>query len=115
MPQIDRDALVPELGRDILELMPVVARGIVDQRGDRPVLGGHLADRRLIGLHVADVAFDEERTGLPDQRLGGRLVDVDEADLRALRREMLDDRGADARAAAGNEDAAILETWVGGK
>ena len=79
------------------------------------MLRRHLAERRLIGLDVADVAFDEQGTGLFSDRLGRGLVDIDEAHLRALGCEMFNDRRADARAAARDEDAAILEARVGSK
>ncbi len=41
------------------------------------------------------------------------LVDVDEGDLGALFGEVLDDRGADARAATGDEDGAPREAGIG--
>src|SRR5262249_14327841 len=47
------------------------------------------------------------------QRLRCLLGDIDEADLRSLGREMLDDAGTDARSAAGNEDCPVLERGVG--
>ena len=49
------------------------------------------------------------------ERLRRRLVDVDEAHLGALRGEVLDDRGADARAAARDEHGATLQAGIGGE
>ena len=45
----------------------------------------------------------------------GAAIDVDEAHFRALLGEMLDDRRANARAAAGYEHGAALEAWIGGE
>ena len=53
------------------------------------------------------------RAGEPrDERLAGRRVDVDEADARALGAELLDQRGADAARAAGDQDAAVDQARV---
>ena len=39
VPQIHRHALVPVFRRDVLDLVPIVVGGVVDQHGDRAGLG----------------------------------------------------------------------------
>src|SRR4029077_9363942 len=78
-----------------------------------------LSDHRLVGLHVAHVALAVDWRGMAgggdllNERRRGGIVDVDEGDLRSLLGEILDDRGADARAAAGDEDDAVAKAGIG--
>ena len=121
MAQVDRDALIPEVRRHLVERMAIVARGVVHQHRDGPELRRHTLDGPLIGRDIADVARDEQRHGEAprldpvDQRPRGRLVDVDEADPGTLLGEMLDDRGADAGAAARDEYGPPREAGIGGE
>src|SRR5687768_9055093 len=106
MPEIDRDALVPEGRRHVGNHVPVVARGVVDQHGDGAEPSGDLTDGGLIGGDVAHIAFDEQRGGIAgsrellDQGLRGGFIDVDEAYPGTLLGEVLDDRGTDTGTAA---------------
>src|SRR5439155_17381774 len=81
----------------------------------------HAPDRLLQRGHVAQVAVDEARRRaacLGDalaELVRCRVVDVDEGDLRLLRAEMPDDRGADAGAAAGDEDDLVAQAGVARK
>jgi hypothetical protein len=119
--EVDGHALVPEVRRHPVDRVPVVARGIVDQHREVAELRGHSRDGLLVVLDPAHVASDEERYGMArrtdpvDQRQRCRLVDVDEAHPGALRREVLDDRGTDARTAARDEDGAAGEAGIGGE
>ncbi len=53
--QIGGDALVKEFRRDLLELMPVVARGIVHQNRDRPECCTNAIDCRPCRSDVAQI------------------------------------------------------------
>src|SRR6185503_9944096 len=70
-------------------------------------------------IDIADIARHEQRCGarrileLTGQRLTRILVDVDECDVRALPYEVLDDRGADAGPAAGDEHDAVAQAGIG--
>src|SRR5690606_30076067 len=107
-------------GRDLVEPVAVVAADVVDQHVEVAAerLGGP-GDRLLQGRHVGDVAGAEpgpRRARCLDrahQFLAARGGDVDERDPRALARERLHQRGADAAAAAGDENAAPGQARVG--
>ena len=76
-------------------------------------------DRAVECGDVGQVGGDEgrcvaRRLQPRDQRLGRGRVDVDEADARALRGELLDQRGADAGGATGDQHAAVLQTGIAG-
>src|SRR5205823_4405360 len=69
---------------------------------------------------VAQIGFDEAtRPGLPaeslDQAPRRGAVEIDEADPRALRHEVLDDARPDPGGAAGHQHAAIAQAGVGRK
>ena len=118
MPQVHRHPLVPVVGRDGIKRVPVVAGGVVDQHLDRAVGRGRRRDGAAQLLDVAHVASGEERAAVTSRgdRLGeliaAPLVDVAERDLRTLRAKVLDDRGADAGAAAADEHRLALEARI---
>ena len=119
--EIDRHALVEIFGRRLVDRVAVVARGVVDQDRNRTDSRTRRRDRRLERRDVAQVAALVERLGVSGRADRGhgvgrrRIVDVDEGDARTLRREMLDDRGTDARGAAGDEHRALAQAGVGGE
>ena len=59
--QVHRHALVPVIDGDILDLVPIVVGGVVDQHADGPVLLGRGLDRLAQILDVAQVDMDEIR------------------------------------------------------
>ena len=80
----------------------------------------HRADRGVERVDVGDVGSDEDRyvgraRELRDERLGGGHVDVDEADARPLGGELLNERHADARGAAGDQHGAVLQAGIAGE
>ncbi len=86
----------------VLELVPGVVGGVVDQHPNRPQLAAGPLNLRARGLDVAEAVVDEDRLGRAG--LGGllgqrfRILDqeIDEGDARTLGAEVLDDAGADA-------------------
>ena len=103
------DPLVPVGGRDVLDPVPVVAGGVVDQHRDRPAVGLDLGHGRLQGRDITQIAADEARRRpelrqLADEGLRGVSLDVEETHPRALAAEMLDEAGTDAGAAARDQD-----------
>ncbi len=109
--EIDRLILVPIVRLDGFEIVPVVARRIVDEDANAAeqacrffhgrAQGGDVAqiDPSIMGK-VLDLAFP-----LRDQRAAFRLGDVEEGDACALGGKGAHQRRADARAAAGDEHA----------
>src|SRR5690606_29526103 len=103
--EVGRDALVPVLGRDVLDRVAVVVGGVVDQHVDPAKRGDRRLGRDLERREVAQVAGDEARGAEPGgQRFAGRFVDVEEGDFRALADEGLDQPRADPGRAAGDDD-----------
>jgi hypothetical protein len=118
--EVDRNALVEELRRHVLELVAEVVRGVIDQRQRRPVLLREARDRRPVFLDIGDVAVGEAggEAGVPELLLErGAAIghDVDEADLAALRGELAHQRLADPRSATGNNNRHALEAGVARK
>ena len=60
-PDVDGLHPVPIVGRDVLDPVPVVVAGVVDQHGDRPEVLAHRLDRRLQGRDVGEIAGEEQR------------------------------------------------------
>jgi hypothetical protein len=94
-----------------------VVGGVVHQHGDRPVRRRRLRHRRLQRRDVGDVARDEQRrVGMAGAELRhevARVRALHEGDPAALRGEALGQARADARAAAGDEDALASEVMEG--
>jgi hypothetical protein len=94
----------------------LVVGGVVEEDAGGAVGAGGLVHRGLERRRVGDVAAEEENLG-PGARgdLGGEgagVLDVDEGHAGALGGEALDQRGADAAAAAGDEDRGAGEVRV---
>ena len=109
VPQVHGDAAVPVFGGDVLGPVALVMGGVVDQHRDGSQLLPDRRDGPAQRLHVRQVAVLEAHRGaLPGEiggeRLGGGLVDVQEADLGVLPREGPDDGLPDAASAAGHDD-----------
>ena len=96
MLEVERQAVVPELGRHVLHRMAIIAAGIVDQHADRAEFSDNSREHGLVGEHVANVAGRVPRR---DVARGDHLVDQHPAalglgtaqrHLRTLRRERPD-------------------------
>jgi len=117
VPQVGRDALVVELGRDVFPPVTVVTRGVVDQHACRTV---RLRERRGRAPERADVPeIARLEPDLPATRLQfGREpiavldVEVEESDARALAGKGADDLHADAGRAARHEDAGVPKAGI---
>ena len=121
MAQINGEHLVPVLGGDVEEILAIVVRGVVDQHANRAELRFHVGDRGANHRDVGDVAALEMRGGRPgdslcDQSIDKcarcRFVDIEKCNPRALPPEMLGERRADSRSAAGDQHDAINEAWI---
>ena len=117
--QVDCDALVEIFGGDVLELVALVMGGVVDEHGDRPELGANRGDCGAERVNVGEVGGRVVNLlALPPNARGDGLrfllLDIDEADLRALGSEVLDNRFADAAAAAGDQHGAVLQARIDG-
>ena len=118
VPQVDRNAGVPDRDRDTVHVVATIVRRVVDENADRTEVRSHAFDCRLQRDDVAQV--DGNKQGIvrtvPGQRRRKGLaripVDIQEADLGGLFDEMRDDAGADATCAAGDEDDAIGEAGI---
>ena len=94
--------------------------GVVDEHADGAEFRGGVGDGLLQRRNIAQVARDEMGRkvagvfDLGDRLVAGLLVYVDEADFGALPAKILDNGGADAGAAAADEDDTILQTRVDG-
>ena len=108
-------ALVPEIGLDRRHIVPVVARGVVHQHGDRAEPAADLGDGGAQGGDIAQVAGDEHRVGAAGGGLPARPVEVEEGDTGALGGEMLHHARTDPAGAAGDEDNAAAEAGVTGE
>src|SRR5207244_3507803 len=92
-----------------------IAPGSVDQHGQRSERRIGVRDRRLKRFDIADVAMHIAHAlgaEMLDERLRRGVGDVDERDAAFLRGERRDERGADAGAAARNENTAPREIRV---
>ena len=114
-------ALSQIVRRHRVDVVAVVVGGVVDEHGDRSELG---ARRRAIAaaqrVDVGQVAVQEQRpvpalAELGDQRLRRLGLDVDEGDLGAVAGKGAHHRGADARAAAGDEHDATGQAGIAGE
>ena len=117
--EIGGEALVPIFGRDGFERVAVVAGGVVDEDGDVADFGVGLVDGGLELRDVADVALEEVRSVVC---VGGNFFgeelawfggDVEEGDFGVLAGECFGEGGANAAAAAGDEDGFAGEVGVG--
>jgi hypothetical protein len=77
-------------------------------------LGEGLGHRVQVGQVAADVDRRDPSRQLLGQDLGILVGDVEEDHLGALAHEAGDDAGADARAAAGDDDALASEAGIDG-
>jgi hypothetical protein len=70
MPQIDGNAGVPTRYGDIVHVMAMIVRCVVDENPDRTEMRSNAFDRRLQRADVAQVAGDEQRIvrTVPSQR-----------------------------------------------
>ena len=116
MLEVDRDAVVEEFRRDLVDRVALVVRRIVDQDGDRPERLAHLLDRAPERRDVGDVAMLVVQRPLPAEvglkLLRRRVGDVEKSDPGALRGEATHDRLADAHRAAGDQHDAVLQAGV---
>ncbi|ABA50964.1 hypothetical protein BURPS1710b_3481 [Burkholderia pseudomallei 1710b] len=117
MTQIHRDARVERFGRHVGNRVSHVVRRVVDEHRDRADAHADRVDRAAQRADVGEIAHDEHRfvrgVGKPrDERAAGLLVEIDERDARALPREVLDERRADARRAARDQHRAADEARV---
>ena len=115
--QVHGDPLVVIFRRDVLPGMPVVARGVVDQHGSRTERRLQSSERPLQLIYVAQVAAFESDRGaftlqLLRKRRASRLVEIDKADLRALRGEGPHQLHADAARTAGDIDDLALQARI---
>ena len=117
--EVERDRAVPVLFADLVDVFALVVGRVVDEDRDRPEALADLLHRRLERGDVGQVALEEERRGsgsaeLRRERLGRLDLDVDEGDVRPLPDEGFDDRRADARSAAGDEDDFVEQRRIAG-
>ena len=119
--QIQIQAVVPILGRELIERMAVVAARVVDQHLNGPQLCAHALQH---GLQRRDVAHITSfvirrlvvRCGyLSDQRIAAAHFGAAKRNVGALRRERLDDLRTNAGAAAGDENDFVVKRWVKGE
>ena len=116
--QIDGDSVVKVLRSHLVNRVPLVVGGVVDEHGDRSVGPDRPFDAGLERRDVPQVAVlvaRRRQSAGPDscdQRSSSRIVDVDEADLRALLAELFGDRAADTRGTARDEDHPIPQTGI---
>jgi hypothetical protein len=95
MPQIGRLVVVPVVRRHVIEIMAVVARGVVDKHADRPGMGDNGFHRPADRLDIAQVDLMEAHRMQTVARQAVNecmaLVDrdIDERDLCALACEAL--------------------------
>jgi hypothetical protein len=86
-----------------------------------PAFFGDGLEGRLKGGDVGEVAGEEERgrgarvVEALDQALGRLGLEVEEGDFGVVGCEGLDNRGADSAGAAGDDDDAVVEAWIGGE
>ena len=108
--QVDIDLAVPLLHPHALDRVHLAEHaGGVDEAGDRAVRGLDIGDAADDGAFARDI----ERGG-PQDRLRARQrlrCDVDDDDAPALFGEQRRGRGADAAAAAGDENDTLSGSW----
>ena len=91
MPQVGGDALIPVVGADCVELVPIVAGGVVEQHVDPAEQRACFPDRAHERVDVAQVAGDERGAIDPrGQFAPRRFVDVEKGDPGPLPREAFD-------------------------
>jgi hypothetical protein len=117
VPQIDRDPLVPIGGGDVLDPMPVVVGGVVDQHGDVAVSGRHFRNGRLQRLDVPQIAADEAGLRAFDPELTAQglsclRLDVEKRHPRPLAAELADEAGADPRSAARDQHGTTAQARI---
>ena len=117
MLQIDGDPVIPIGGGDLLGLMPFIMGGVVDQNLDRAKRIANAANRGLGRVHITQIA--DFRMGDPAPITHsffdlhrGISIEIDEANLGFLAREMLNDRSPNATAAAGDDDRLAFEIGI---
>ena len=113
--QIDRDELLPFVGRRFDERLENVPTRIVHEHRDRPEFRFNGCDRRIDARAIGDVAAE----GLGDASnpanfgcdlFGGLDVEVQDSDTSAFRRKPPAGRPADATAAARQSDRFCVKT-----
>src|SRR5450631_1128747 len=113
--KVDGEALVPVFGRNVFDLVPVVARCVVDEHVDRTELGCDGSKRRTQRRDIAQIAavITDGRGCEPrDKRDRGFVGDVAESDPAALPGKTRDDRRADTGPAARHEHGLAGEAGV---
>ncbi len=118
--EVERHRAVPILFAHFVRRLALVVGGVVDEHGDRPHALANLLHRRFERGDVGEVALKKQRrrvggADLGDEVLGRFDGDVDKSHIGLLLGEGLDHRGADARAAAGDEDDLVDERGVAGE
>ncbi len=108
--QVDGDAVVPVLRRDVLDFVAVIVGRVVDHDFDGAVIAFDLREHLRQRVQVGQVAMEELGRMPGTLQAFGQLLrcidrDVNEEHLRALSREGFDHRGADAGTAACEQHA----------
>ena len=115
--QVHGHGLIPLRHGVAVEFVASVVGGIVDQHGNIAMRLGRLRYRGLERFDIGNVAFDEKRSApvfclhLFDKARG--VGALHEGRICALRHEAVGQRRADARSAAGDEDAAVPQVVEG--
>jgi len=118
MPQIDVETVVPILGRQLIQRMPVIAPGIVHQHLDRAPLVRHTTQHGLQCRDVAHVAGFVHRLGTTvgqqflSQRSAAFGLGATKCHFAALRRKGTHQLGANARRTTRDKHHAIAQRGV---
>src|SRR5262249_21370619 len=99
---------------DLVDRVAIVVRGVVDENVERAVRLDVATDRFLQAGNVGEVDALEARLAAEarDQSQRIRLGNVEEGHIGALAHEAVGQTRADARAAAGDQDALALEARI---
>ena len=111
MLEVHIDPIFPEIFGDIIDAVPVVVGGVVDQHIERPRLRAQFADATLHCGDVGQVNAFEARTGRCGQCARFLLANVEECHLAALLGEGLHDFGADPGTAARDQHPLAAQAW----
>ena len=87
MTQVDRKPVIPIVFRDLAPVMPVVMRGIVDERLQPAKLCGGVVNRGFQRIGIAKIELAKPGlwpSAFTDYLLRCFLIDIDKSDLRAL-------------------------------
>ena len=111
--EIDRLGLIPKGFGDLLGAVAHIIGRVVDQNSHCPMGCGSLCDGGLQGAGIGDVAGDIQRSLTVSfihlvAKVSG-IRTLDKGDAGALLQKTFSERGTDARAPPGNEDAGVFE------